>query len=280
MGNAPRPGEGDHDAGPSWADQRHVGRRGIGRSRHDDAHLRPGRTSNAHQPPAAPWGWRVIRGRGVPAHERALARQTVMAPVAHDHHARQANDRGALGRPAPLRGPRRLLSRRAFHRAIPHQSTHASIRGGQGRDDLIRKPPDQEPRMPRPRGQQPAQMPLRPMARGQPRQPFDRGLLLVNRLAHQPPAADERMAMAEQRPQHVQPIRYGCGQTRALAHGGSPRSRGLRASYPRGTPEESLRPDSSGRSRPWKSEQTKDARVPRPRTCRFQVTSAAPSEIW
>jgi hypothetical protein len=54
------------------------------------------------------------------------------------------------------------------------------------------------------------------MVGGQPRQPFDRGFLLVNGLTHDQPAEDEVMAVAKHGPQHLQPIGDGLGQAREL----------------------------------------------------------------
>ena len=138
-----------------------------------------------------------------------------MAPVAHAPHEVEAEDSRTIFVQAVLLGPRRLLTGVAFQRAIDDPRTPPSIRWGSGRNDLIRTPPDQEPSMPRPCGQQPAPRPLRKMAGGQPRQPCDGGLLLVNGLAHNQPAADEVMAVAQHGAQHLQPMGDGLGPARA-----------------------------------------------------------------
>jgi hypothetical protein len=49
------------------------------------------------------------------------------------------------------------------------------------------------------------------MARGQPRQPLDSRLFLVDPLAHQQPAEDQVMPMMEYRSEHAQPAGHWLG---------------------------------------------------------------------
>jgi hypothetical protein len=115
-----------------------------------------------------------------------------------------------------------ILTGFVFQRAVDHQITHAIFQRWQCGDNLVGKPPQQNPPIPTRRCQQSTEMPFRNLAWGQPRQSFDRCLLLTNCLADQQPAEDQVMAMAKHRPQHLQPIGDVLGQTGELEHDGSP----------------------------------------------------------
>jgi hypothetical protein len=109
-----------------------------------------------------------------------------------------------------------LLTSFVFPHAINDQKTHPIFRWGQACERLVSKPPQQDPSIPIGRGQQPTQMPLDNLTRGQPRQPFEGGFVLINRLTDHQPAEDQVVAMTKHRPLHLQPVGHVLGQIREL----------------------------------------------------------------
>jgi len=103
----------------------------------------------------------VLLGIIFPAYTFDIYRDAVMAPLEHEPHEVQAKDIGAICVEAVRLGQRMLLAGCVFQRAIDYPRAHPVFRGWQDGEDLVRKPPHQDPRMPICRAQQPAQMSLR-----------------------------------------------------------------------------------------------------------------------
>jgi hypothetical protein len=220
--NTPGPGQGHHKEVPTPLNQLEVccGRKGGISNDHD--HLRPCRPPKADQHPAEQPILGPIAEIVLAADHLEVDRNPVIPPVEHHDHNMESKDVGGIFVQPPFLGQWMLLACFLFERAIDDQIAHTIRRRRQRRNDLVGKPPQQDPPIPIGRGQQTAKMPLRDMPWGQPCQPCECRLVLIDRLADEQPAEDQMMAMAKHGLQHVQPVGYLLGQTGQPDHRGSP----------------------------------------------------------